>query len=171
MLYVPGDKELTIFTVFQLNLASQSVLEGLNACLDHRAEVYVPELGMTFHIQHEKTRLFACQNPLHQGGGRKGLPRSFLNRFTQVRCDTVHPKNYANGRHFVFLLCFGTGWFYPYPSWLLYPTHNEVVVGVYWFHSVRPSRIPCPLCSAYSFGWIHFIFIHLIKQLQKVCRV
>ena len=70
--------------LFQLNLASQSVLEGLNACLDHRAEVYVPELGKTFHIQHEKTRLFACQNPLNQGGGRKGLPRSFLNRFTQV---------------------------------------------------------------------------------------
>ena len=38
--------------------------------------------------------------------------------------------------------------------------------------SVRPpSRTPCPLCSGYSSGWIHFIFIHLIKQLQKVCRV
>ena len=34
-----------------------------------------------------------------------------------------------------------------------------------------PSRIPCPLCSFYSSGWIHFIFIHLIKQLQRVCRV
>ena len=33
--------------------------------------------------------------------------------------------------------------------------------------SVRPSRIPCPLCSTYSSGCIHFIFIHLIKQLQK----
>ena len=53
-----------------------------------------------------------------------------------------------------------------------YPTHNEVVGGYTGFTpSVRPSRIPCPLCSAYSFGWIHFIFIHLIKQLQKVCRV
>ena len=70
--------------VFQMNLASQSVLEGLNACLDHRGEVFVPELGRTFHIQHERTRIFACQNPLNQGGGRKGLPRSFLNRFTQV---------------------------------------------------------------------------------------
>lgn len=29
----------------ELNLASQSVLEGLNACFDHRGEVYVPELG------------------------------------------------------------------------------------------------------------------------------
>ena len=38
---------------------------------------------MTFKVQ-QRTRLFACQNPLHQGGGRKGLPKSFLNRFTQV---------------------------------------------------------------------------------------
>ncbi|RLW12433.1 hypothetical protein DV515_00000890 [Chloebia gouldiae] len=34
----------------ELNLASQSVLEGLNACFDHRAEIYVPELGMNFHV-------------------------------------------------------------------------------------------------------------------------
>ena len=57
------------------------------------------------------------------------------------------------------------------PTALLYPPHNEVVGGVYWFHSVRPSLIPCPLCSTYSFGWIHLIFIHLIKQLQKMCRM
>ena len=34
-----------------------------------------------------------------------------------------------------------------------------------------PSRILCLLCSACSSGWIHFIFKHLIKQLQKVCCV
>lgn len=68
----------------KLNLASQSVLEGLNACFDHRAEVYIPELGMSFQVQHEKTKIFGCQNPFTQGGGRKGLPKSFLNRFTQV---------------------------------------------------------------------------------------
>ncbi|XP_046580737.1 midasin-like, partial [Haliotis rubra] len=73
----------------ELNLASQSVLEGLNACLDHRAEVFIPELGKTFTIQHEQSRLFACQNPLSQGGGRKGLPRSFLNRFTQVYIEPL----------------------------------------------------------------------------------
>ena len=39
---------------------------------------------MTFKVQPDQTRLFACQNPLNQGGGRKGLPKSFLNRFTQV---------------------------------------------------------------------------------------
>ena len=37
--------------------------------------------------------------------------------------------------------------------------------------SVRPSRLPCPLSSTYSSGWIHFNFIHLIKQLKNVCRV
>ncbi|NXT02789.1 MDN1 protein, partial [Jacana jacana] len=68
----------------ELNLASQSVLEGLNACFDHRAEIYVPELGMNFHVQHTKTKIFGCQNPYRQGGGRKGLPKSFLNRFTQA---------------------------------------------------------------------------------------
>ena len=30
------------------------------------------------------TRFFACQNPLKQGGSRRGLPQSFLNRFIQV---------------------------------------------------------------------------------------
>ncbi|KAJ1723598.1 AAA ATPase midasin, partial [Coemansia erecta] len=65
------------------NLASQSVLEGLNACLDHRAAVYIAELDREFALA-PGFRLFAAQNPLAQGGGRKGLPRSFVNRFTQV---------------------------------------------------------------------------------------
>ncbi|XP_059110058.1 midasin [Peromyscus eremicus] len=73
----------------ELNLASQSVLEGLNACFDHRGEIYVPELGMSFQVQREKTRIFGCQNPFRQGGGRKGLPKSFLNRFTQVFVDPL----------------------------------------------------------------------------------
>lgn len=68
----------------ELNLASQSVLEGLNAVLDHRGELFIPELGKTFNVSLGQTRLFACQNPLSQGGARRGLPKSFLNRFTQV---------------------------------------------------------------------------------------
>lgn len=46
----------------ELNLASQSVLEGLNAILDHRAEVFIPELGRTFKCP-PSFRVFACQNP------------------------------------------------------------------------------------------------------------
>jgi MoxR-like ATPase len=77
----------------ELNLASQAVLEGLNACLDHRGEVFVPELNRTFHCPPGRFRLFACQNPQHQGGGRKGLPKSFLNRFTQVYVDALAPED------------------------------------------------------------------------------
>ncbi|KAN0037183.1 hypothetical protein ACTFIV_002519 [Dictyostelium citrinum] len=76
----------------ELNLASQTVLEGLNSCLDHRSEVYIPELGKTFAC-HPNFRVFACQNPLHQGGGRKGLPKSFLNRFTQVFIDQLNQQD------------------------------------------------------------------------------
>ncbi|KAG0370064.1 AAA ATPase midasin [Gamsiella multidivaricata] len=67
----------------EINLASQSVLEGLNSCLDHRGSVYIPELDRTFECD-MNFRVFAAQNPLQQGGGRKGLPKSFVNRFTQV---------------------------------------------------------------------------------------
>ncbi|GAU94611.1 hypothetical protein RvY_06349 [Ramazzottius varieornatus] len=73
----------------ELNLASQSVLEGLNACLDHRSQVFIPELGRTFTVNTDSTRIFACQNPLNQGSGRKGLPASFLNRFTQVYIEPL----------------------------------------------------------------------------------
>lgn len=72
----------------ELNLASQSVLEGLNSCLDHRASVYIPELGETFQCP-PTFRIFAAQNPLAQGGGRKGLPKSFLNRFTKVYVEAL----------------------------------------------------------------------------------
>lgn len=70
----------------------QSVLEGLNAMLDHREEVFVAELGQTFRAP-PGFRVFAAQNPLQEGGGRKGLPKSFLNRFTRVHIDLLHPSD------------------------------------------------------------------------------
>lgn len=74
----------------ELNLANQSILEGLNALLDHRGEIYVPELDAVIPCK-TGFRLFGAQNPIQEGGGRKGLPRSFLNRFVRVRirgfCD------------------------------------------------------------------------------------
>jgi midasin len=72
----------------ELNLASQSVLEGLNSCLDHRASIFIPELGRSFDCP-PTFRVFSAQNPLGQGGGRKGLPKSFLNRFTKVYVEAL----------------------------------------------------------------------------------
>lgn len=64
-------------------LLMEIIFQGLNAILDHRAEVFIPELALTFKCP-PSFRVFACQNPSYQGGGRKGLPKSFLNRFTKV---------------------------------------------------------------------------------------
>jgi len=72
----------------ELNLAPQSVLEGLNACFDHREEVFLPELGQTFRCP-SSFRVFCAQNPMGEGGGRKGLPQSFLSRFSRVFVDTM----------------------------------------------------------------------------------
>ncbi|KAL2047257.1 hypothetical protein N7G274_001276 [Stereocaulon virgatum] len=76
----------------EMNLASQSVLEGLNACLDHRGQVYISELDQTFQ-RHRDFVVFAAQNPHHQGGGRKGLPASFVNRFIVVYTDNFTPED------------------------------------------------------------------------------
>ncbi|KAI5949267.1 hypothetical protein KGF57_004866 [Candida theae] len=76
----------------EMNLASQSVLEGLNACLDHRGEAYIPELGKSFK-KHPEFKIFAAQNPQYQGGGRKGLPKSFVNRFSVVYVDTLKAED------------------------------------------------------------------------------
>lgn len=76
----------------EMNLAPQAVLEGLNAVLDHRGTVYIPELGRSFS-RHPSFRIFAAQNPLSQGGGRKGLPKSFVNRFTKVYIEELSPSD------------------------------------------------------------------------------
>lgn len=67
----------------ELNMASQTVLEGLNSILDHRGSIYLPELDRVIEKK-EGFRIFASQNPTSMGSGRKGLPHSFLTRFTRI---------------------------------------------------------------------------------------
>ncbi|KNH07148.1 dynein heavy chain protein [Perkinsela sp. CCAP 1560/4] len=67
----------------ELNLAPQSVLEGLNSLLDHRRSLFLPEFSQYVHAG-KGFRIFASQNPTSDGGGRKGLPKSLLNRFLVV---------------------------------------------------------------------------------------
>lgn len=79
-------KEGHWFLIDEMNLAQQSVLEGLNAILDHRRTVYIPELNTEFKC-HPNFFVFACQNPSSSNssvGGRKTLPKSFLNRFNKI---------------------------------------------------------------------------------------
>ncbi|KAI5189619.1 midasin [Nematocida minor] len=69
--------------VDEINLATQSVLEGLNGCLDYRRRIYVPELGSV--SLHPETVIFGTMNPkTSRTDGRKLLPKSFLSRFVRV---------------------------------------------------------------------------------------
>ena len=51
-------------------------------------QVFIPELGATFRAA-PGFRVFGAQNPVAEGGGRRGLPRSFLNRFTRVAVELL----------------------------------------------------------------------------------
>ena len=67
----------------EMNLANQSVLEGLNGILENQKKIFVGELNQIFYAK-EGFQIFATQNPVNQGGGRKFLPRAFLNRFIKI---------------------------------------------------------------------------------------
>jgi midasin (ATPase involved in ribosome maturation) len=78
----------------EMNLAQQSVLEGLNAILDHRRTVFVPDLNREFTC-HPNFMVFACQNPSASGvSGRKTLPKSFLNRFNKICLEDLTQDDY-----------------------------------------------------------------------------
>lgn len=72
----------------EMNLAPQSVLEGLNSCFDHREEVFLPDICQVVHMA-PSFRIFCAQNPLAGGGGRKGLPQSLLSRFSRVHIESI----------------------------------------------------------------------------------
>jgi MoxR-like ATPase/chorismate-pyruvate lyase len=76
----------------EMNLAPQSVLEGLNACFDHREEIFLPEIGLTVKCP-PSFRVFCAQNPMVEGGGRKGLPQSLLTRFSRVFVEPMTESN------------------------------------------------------------------------------
>lgn len=80
---VKAMKEGAWIIMDELNLANQTVLEGLNSILDHRGTIFIPELNKTI-TKHPNFRFFATQNPVSHGRGRKYLPRSFLNRFFRI---------------------------------------------------------------------------------------
>ena len=80
----------------EMNLAQQSILEGLNAILDHRRSVYIPELNQEFTC-HPDFYVFACQNPSQSSAstsGRKTLPKSFLNRFAKIYLSELQRVDY-----------------------------------------------------------------------------
>ncbi|KMV65714.1 AAA ATPase [Encephalitozoon cuniculi EcunIII-L] len=68
----------------EINLCTQSVIEGLNSVLDYRRKLFIPEVTVDVH---EDTRIFATLNPCDSRNGRKMLPKSFLDRFVRIKMD------------------------------------------------------------------------------------
>ncbi|UKK01110.2 hypothetical protein MACK_001923 [Theileria orientalis] len=79
----------------ELNLASSEILEGLNSVLDHRRDLYIPQLNMSLKC-HEDFRIFATQNSVTATNYRKHMPRSFLNRFIRLSVPDLKYTDYYN---------------------------------------------------------------------------
>ena len=77
----------------EMNLANQSILEGLNSVLDDKKCLFIPELNIEIKA-HPDFQIFATQNPVNQGGGRKFLPKNFLNRFIKIYLDELNIDDY-----------------------------------------------------------------------------
>lgn len=71
----------------EINLCTQSVIEGLNSMLDHRQSIDVD--GQRIQV-HKNTKIFGTMNPQNKGNGRKNFPKSFLDRFI-----VISMKNYT----------------------------------------------------------------------------
>ena len=88
----------------------------------------------------------------------------------------IHPLIYC---HWVKTAAISQWYFYIHflelKLFLIYPPSTKLKVGYTGFTSIRLSvRLwteSCPLCNFHNISQIHFIFTHLIKQLQKVCQV
>ena len=67
-------------------------MKDLTHALTIEGKSIFSELDRTF-TRHPEFVVFAAQNPHHEGGGRKGLPASFVNRFTVVYIDTFSEED------------------------------------------------------------------------------
>lgn len=78
-------KEGSWIVLDEINLCTQSVIEGLNSVLDYRRKLFIPEVVVDVH---KDTRIFATLNPFNSKNGRKILPKSFLDRFVRIEMSS-----------------------------------------------------------------------------------
>ncbi|ADM12117.1 Willebrand factor type A domain-containing AAA ATPase [Encephalitozoon intestinalis ATCC 50506] len=83
----------------EINLCTQSVIEGLNSVLDYRRKLFIPEVTVDVH---RDTRIFATLNPCSSINGRKMLPKSFLDRFVRIKMDGYTADDIAQILHKMF---------------------------------------------------------------------
>ena len=73
----------------EMNLAPQSILEGLNACFDHRGEAYIAELGQTFH-RHPDFSGICRPEPASSGWWAQGVASIICQSFHSCLCGSFY---------------------------------------------------------------------------------
>ncbi|KAL6122770.1 hypothetical protein NUSPORA_00027 [Nucleospora cyclopteri] len=76
----------------EINLCSQSVLEGINSILDYRRKITVNNEVVEVH---DECKIFGAMNP-STVKGRKQLPKSFIDRFITVNFYEYSPIEIKN---------------------------------------------------------------------------
>lgn len=80
-------KKDSTLALYDLNLAQQPVIEGINSLFDHRGSIFVVELNKTFTKHPEFRSVVVIKET--SSSDRRGLPNSFLNRFIKIRVKNV----------------------------------------------------------------------------------
>lgn len=70
----------------EVNLCSQSVIEGLNSILDFRGSLETTEFLFRLHAE---SRIFCTLNPADRNNRRKTLPGSFVDRFIKIDVECL----------------------------------------------------------------------------------
>eukprot|EP00866_Antonospora_locustae_P002111 jgi/Antlo1/2111/2308 len=70
----------------EVNLCSQSVIEGLNSILDYRGSLETTEFSFRLHPE---SRIFCTLNPANRNNRRKTLPGSFVDRFIKIDVECL----------------------------------------------------------------------------------
>ena len=131
----------------------------------------VPTIGTTFFwlqiTWHSRTTLYPVMVFIHGGEYLTGSAEVYPGHVMAKREVVVVTMSYrlgALGKHGV--------------CHIIIPPKQRSCWGVYWFHSVRlsvrlsvrPSRLPCPLCNIYNSGWILSILATNDHYHERVCR-
>lgn len=84
--FVNALRKGSIIILDEINLCTQSVIEGLNSLLDHRRSLYV-----NGSVVQSTCLIFGTMNP-SSFKGRKRLPKSFIDGFVRVKFNKFNEK-------------------------------------------------------------------------------
>jgi midasin len=149
----------------EINLCSQSVIEGLNSVLDYRKSLVLPECVIKVHPE---TKIFATMNPYNSLNGRKILPKSFIDRFIKIYMSEYTQEDMKQ----ILEKLFGSYTLYPECSLRENIRKNTCVVSkgeTEYIIDKDHIRIGNFTTKSYLSNINNFVFIHSqVSQLESI---